>query len=99
MHKFLWQTDRNFQFETKEKIDRLQEEYVVEHVNYCLKKSPFYSKRFGKSIPKVNTYPILLKSILQRKMTYYKTTMRSLPSRWSILLIPASHRQPWERLR
>jgi phenylacetate-CoA ligase len=55
MEKFLWQHDLDFQFEPRETIDRLQEAHLLEHVNYCLQKSPFYSQRFGKTISKVTS--------------------------------------------
>jgi phenylacetate-CoA ligase len=55
MSKFLWQRDFDFQFGPREQIDRLQEEYLLEHVNYCLQKSPFYARRFGKSIQAITS--------------------------------------------
>ncbi len=48
MGELLWQTDCDFQREERAKIDRIQEAHLLEHVNYCLEKSPFYSRRFGK---------------------------------------------------
>ena len=61
MSKLLWQLDLDFQFEKREQIDRLQADYLLEHVNYCLQKSPFYSKRFGKSINEVTSLSDLSK--------------------------------------
>ncbi len=55
MNKSLWQLGLDFQFVKKEKIDRLNIQYLLKHVNYCLEKSPFYSNRFGKSIKKVTS--------------------------------------------
>ncbi len=50
MNKMLWQDDFDFQYEKREKSDRLQESCLIEQVNYCLKESPFYKKRSGNSI-------------------------------------------------
>lgn len=61
MDKLIWQLDYDFQFEPREKTDKLQEEYLLEHVNYCLKKSPFYSNRFGKSIKEITSLSELSK--------------------------------------
>lgn len=61
MNQLLWQLDLDFQFEPSENTDRLQEDYLFEHVNYCLKKSPFYSNRFGNSIPEVTSLSDLSK--------------------------------------
>jgi phenylacetate-CoA ligase len=55
MSKLLWQLNLDFQFEPREKVDELQENYLLEHVNYCLTKSPFYSKRYGSTIPKITS--------------------------------------------
>jgi phenylacetate-CoA ligase len=56
MSKLLWQLDFDFQFEPGEKTDELQAEYLLEHVNYCLKKSPFYSNRCDlKSISEITS--------------------------------------------
>ncbi len=48
MNEFLWQFDLDFQHEGREKSDRLQENYILGHVNYCLEYSPFYKKKLGK---------------------------------------------------
>lgn len=55
MSKLLWQLDLDFQFENNEKTGQLQEDYLLEHVNYCLKKSPFYYNRYGKSNQEVTS--------------------------------------------
>jgi phenylacetate-CoA ligase len=55
MYNFLWQSDIDFQFEPSEKINRLQEDTLITHVNYCLKKSPFYSSRFGRRLREVTS--------------------------------------------
>jgi phenylacetate-CoA ligase len=50
MSKLLWQLDFDFQYEKGEETNQLQENQLLEHLNYCLKKSPFYSNRLGKII-------------------------------------------------
>jgi phenylacetate-CoA ligase len=55
MNQFLWQQESNFQFGSREAVDRLQEAHLLEHVNYCIQKSPFYAKRFGKSVSQVTS--------------------------------------------
>lgn len=61
MDNLIWQLDYDFQFEPREKTEKLQEEYLLKHVNYCLKKSPFYSNRFGKSGSEVSSLADFLK--------------------------------------
>ncbi|HEX2953573.1 MAG TPA: AMP-binding protein, partial [Bacillota bacterium] len=61
MSKLLWQHDYDFQFESREKTDRLQEEYLLHHINYCLEKSPFYQERYGRSIKEVSSLSDLSK--------------------------------------
>lgn len=55
MGRLIWQLDYDFQYEPREKTDKLQETYLLEHINYCIKKSPFYSNRFGKSFPEITS--------------------------------------------
>ncbi len=55
MGKLIWQLGYDFQFEPSDKTEKLQEDCLLEHVNYCLQKSPFYSKRFGKLIKEVTS--------------------------------------------
>ncbi len=55
MNKMLWQSDFDFQYESREKSDLLQENHLIEHVNYCLKESPFYNKRFMNSIGEISS--------------------------------------------
>lgn len=54
MKKFLWGLDFNFQFEQRAESDQLQTEYLLEHINYCLKRSPFYSRRLGRAIKEIS---------------------------------------------
>lgn len=61
MNELIWRLDYDFQHESREKTDKLQEDYLLEHVNYCLRKSPFYSKRFGKSIAEITSLSELSK--------------------------------------
>ena len=61
MSELIWRLDYDFQFEPGEKTDKLQETYLLEHVNYCLKRSPFYSKRLGKLIPEITSITDLSK--------------------------------------
>lgn len=61
MNELIWQLDYDFQHEPREKTDQLQEEHLLKHVNYCLRKSPFYSKRFGKSIAEITSLSELSK--------------------------------------
>ncbi len=55
MNTLLWQLNLDFQFESREKVDELQVDYLLEHVNYCLTKSPFYSKLYGNTTPKITS--------------------------------------------
>ncbi len=55
MDKLIWQLDEDFQFGARERIDQLQADYFLEQVDYCIKKSPFYARRFGKSHKKITT--------------------------------------------
>lgn len=55
MDKYLWQMDGNFQTGSRDKSDRQQEEYLFEHVNYCLANSPYYRGRFGKEFKKISS--------------------------------------------
>jgi phenylacetate-CoA ligase len=55
MSKLLWQLDVDFQFGKNAKIDKLQNDYLLEHANYCLQKSPFYSKRYGQAFKKITS--------------------------------------------
>jgi phenylacetate-CoA ligase len=61
MNKLLWQHDYDFQFESRAKTDRLQEEYLLQHIDYSLKKSPFYQDRYGQSIKEVSSLSDLSK--------------------------------------
>lgn len=55
MNTFPWQSDVDIQYEQPEKIIQFQENCVLEHVNYCLAKSPFYANRYGKSMQKLTS--------------------------------------------
>ena len=44
MNNYLWQQDLDFQYEESDKVEKLQEQFVLEHINYALKYSPFLSK-------------------------------------------------------
>ena len=55
MNPLIWQLDYDFQFEPKQQTDQLQMNYLLEHANYCLEKSPFYSRRVGKAIKKISS--------------------------------------------
>ncbi len=52
---FLWQSGLNFQFEDSDKINKLQEEEILKHLEYCVKNSPFYKNRFEKKIQKITS--------------------------------------------
>lgn len=55
MDNLIWRLDYDFQFEPFEKTQKLQADYLLEHINYCLKKSPFYSQRFGKQFKTIRS--------------------------------------------
>jgi phenylacetate-CoA ligase len=55
MSQFLWQQESNFQFGPRGAVDRLQEAHLLEYVNYCMQKSPFYANHFGKSVSQVTS--------------------------------------------
>lgn len=55
MKKHLWQMDKGFQTEPREALDRMQEEFLLEHANYCLSMSPYYRGRFGKDLKKISS--------------------------------------------
>ncbi len=50
MGKFLWQSGLDFQHEHPDKVEKLQREELLAHVEYCLSCSPFYKNRFGGKI-------------------------------------------------
>lgn len=50
MNSSPWQMDVDFQFGRSETITQIQENMLMEHVNYCLRKSPFYAGRIGRAI-------------------------------------------------
>lgn len=55
MSKLLWQHDYDFQFESRERTESLQEEYLWQHVRYCLEKSPFYQNRLGRTVKEIRS--------------------------------------------
>ena len=61
MGRFLWRLHEDVQFESREKTDHLQQDALIEHVNYCLRRSPFYSRRYNDSFKEITSLVDLAK--------------------------------------
>lgn len=55
MDRFSWLRQEDVQFEPSAKVDRLHQETLIDHANYCLRKSPFYARRFKGSIKEITS--------------------------------------------
>jgi phenylacetate-CoA ligase len=61
MSEFLWQQEYDWQWESQAQTDSLQEEHLLRHVNYALNKSPFYHRKFGRTIKEITSLSDFLK--------------------------------------
>jgi phenylacetate-CoA ligase len=81
MNTFLWQSGLDFQSQPGDETGRLQEDNLLRHVNYCLKKSPFYSRRFGRLISEMTSLSELenLKFTTKDDLLQYNNDFLAVP--------------------